>query len=236
MVSDTIPVINTGRLESEALAEPRLIVETGVAARIAALAAPVLVDLGFRLVRVKIWGLAACPAQIMTARPDGRMAIEEREAVSRAISPVLDVADPIDRAYRLEISSPGLDRPLARRSDFERHIGQMVKIELAVALQGRRRYRGSILRVDNSGVNIRMEDGPDRTTDIQLPFDDMTDARLVLTDDLIAAALRRGKSEERPLRHSGDSRPLYDHTSRQRKKKNDSAPGTRPAASQLKGE
>jgi ribosome maturation factor RimP len=236
MTSGTIPVTNTGPIESEALAEPRLIAETGVAARIAALVAPVLVDLGFRLVRVKISGLDGCTVQIMAERADGTIAIEECEAVSRAISPVLDVADPIDRAYRLEISSPGLDRPLVRRSDFQRHIGQLVKIELAAALQGRRRYRGNLVGIDNLGAIIRVEDGPDRTTDVQLPFDDMTDARLVLTDDLVAASLRRGKSEERTLRHRGDSRPRYDHASHQRKKKTERAPGTPPVASQPKGE
>src|SRR5262249_18338448 len=107
--------------------------------------------------------------------------------------PVLDVADPIDRAYRLEISSPGLDRPLVRRSDFERHIGAVVKVELAVALDGRRRYRGNLVGIDDTAARIRIEDAPDGAADAQLPFEDMTDAKLVLTDDLIAAALRRGK-------------------------------------------
>jgi len=155
--------------------------------------------------------------------------------VSRALSPVLDVADPINRAYRLEISSPGLDRPLVRRSDFERHIGQVVKIELAVALQGRRRYRGRLVGIDNIAACIRTEDGPDSAADVQLPFDDMSEARLVLTSDLIAAALRRGKSEERAARGRGDSGPRYDHASRQRMK-NGRAPGTPPAASQPEGE
>src|SRR5262250_2358120 len=179
--------------ETQAESEPRLIVEQGVAARVAVIAEPVIEGLGLRLVRVKISGLSGCTVQIMAERPDGTMTIEDCEALSRALSPVLDVADPIDRAYRLEISSPGLDRPLVRRSDFERHIGQAVKIELAVPFQGRRRYRGNLVGIDNVAVHIRMEEGPDGAADVQLPFDDMTDARLVLTDDLIAAALRRGK-------------------------------------------
>src|SRR5499427_431938 len=182
MMTEATPAINTGQIDKAVLTEPRLIAETGVAARIAAIVAPVLIDLGFRLVRVKISGLDGCTVQIMAERADGTIAIEECEAVSRAISPVLDVADPIDRAYRLEISSPGLDRPLVRRSDFERHIGQLVKIELAAALQGRRRYRGNLVGIDNVAVHIRMEEGPDGAADVQLPFDDMTDARLVLTD------------------------------------------------------
>jgi|GraSoi_2013_40cm_1033754.scaffolds.fasta_scaffold27605_2 ribosome maturation factor RimP len=253
MTTEATPVINTGQIDSAVLTEPRLIAETGVAARVAAIVAPVLIDLGFRLVRVLVSGLDGCTVQIMAERPDGTMVIEECEAVSRAISPVLDVADPIDRAYRLEISSPGLDRPLVRRSDFERHIGEIVKIELGVALEGRRRYRGNLVRVDDIAARVRIEDRPDGAADVQLLFDDMTDARLVLTDDLIAAALRRGKSfpgtagvppalgrraggtPAVPGKGGGDHRPRYDHASRQRMK-NKRAPGTPPAASQPEGE
>ena len=243
MTTDTIPVTDTGPIDKRALAEPRLIAETGLASRIAAIVAPVLVDLELRLVRVKVSGLDGCTVQIMVERPDGTMAIEECEAVSRAISPVLDVADPIGPAYRLEISSPGLDRPLVRRSDFERHIGEIVKIELAVALDGRRRYRGNLVGIDNLAAHVRLEDGPEGAADAQLPFDDMTDARLVLTEDLIAAALRRGKSSPpagdgevgAALRRSGESRPRYDHASRQRMK-NKRASGTPPAAPQPEGE
>jgi ribosome maturation factor RimP len=252
MTTEATPAINTGQIDKAVLTEPRLIAETGVAARIAAIVAPVLIDLGFRLVRVRVSGLDGCTVQIMAERPDGTMAIEECEAVSRAISPVLDVADPIDRAYRLEISSPGLDRPLVRRSDFERHTGEVVKIELGVALEGRRRYRGNLVGVDDIAARIRIEDRPDGAADVQLPFDDMTDARLVLTDDLIAAALRRDKSlpgtagvPPAPGRRAGgtpavpgeggDPRPRYDHASRQRMK-NKRASGTHPAASQPEGE
>src|SRR6516165_6062272 len=235
MTTGAIPVAEAGPIDSSVLAEPRLIAETGLAARVAVIASPVLAGLGFRLVRVRVSGLDGCTVQVMAERPDGTMSIEECEAVSRAVSPVLDVADPIDRAYRLEISSPGLDRPLVRRSDFERHLGEIVKIELGVALEGRRRYRGSLVGVDDLAARVRIEDRPDGAADVQLPFDDMTDARLVLTDDLIAAALRRGKTEERAARHSGDARPRYDHASRQRKK-NEHASGTPPAASQPEGE
>src|SRR5262245_50839524 len=107
--------------EAELLAEPRLVVEPGVAARVSAVAAPVLQQLGYRLVRVRVSGEAGCTVQIMAERPDGSMQIEDCEAVSRALSPVLDIADPIDRAYRLEIPSPGLDRPPVRRSASGRH-------------------------------------------------------------------------------------------------------------------
>ena len=111
--------------------ERRLIVEQGIAARVAAIAEPVLAGIGYRLVRVKVSGLDGCTVQIMAERPDGTMTIEDCEAISRALSPVLDVADPIERAYRLEVSSPGLDRPLVRRSDFERFAGHELKVEMA---------------------------------------------------------------------------------------------------------
>jgi len=235
MTTDTIPVIDKGPIDANALDEPRLIAETGMASRVASIVAPELVDLGFRLVRVKVSAFDGCTVQIMAERPDGTMAIEECETVSRSLSPILDAADPIDRAYRLEISSPGLDRPLVRRSDFERHIGQVVKIELAVAHEGRRRYRGHLAGVDDACAGIRMDDGSEGACDVQLRFDDMTDARLVLTDDLVAAALRRGKSEERAARRRGEAGPRYDHASRQRMK-NRRAAGTSPAASQPEGE
>src|ERR1700748_1583881 len=131
-----------------ALSEPRLVVEPGVAARVSAVAAPVLEQLGYRLVRIKISGEAGCTVQIMAERPDGSMQIEDCEAVSRAMSPVLDIADPIDKAYRLEISSPGIDRPLVRRSDFERYAGHLVKIEMTVASHGRKRFRGMLVGVE----------------------------------------------------------------------------------------
>ena len=92
---------------------------------------------------MKVSGLDGCTVQIMAERPDGTMTVEDCEAVSRALSPVLDVADPIDRAYRLEVSSPGMDRPLVRRSDFERFAGHELKVEMAVAIDGRRRFRGT---------------------------------------------------------------------------------------------
>src|ERR1041384_4170263 len=133
-----------GSVDAELLAEPRLVVEPGAAARVSAVAGPVLQGMGYRLVRIKISGEAGCTVQIMAERPDGTMLIEDCEAISRALSPVLDVADPIERAYRLEISSPGIDRPLVRRSDFQRYGGHLVKIEMAVAAHGRKRFRGMI--------------------------------------------------------------------------------------------
>jgi ribosome maturation factor RimP len=185
----------------QATAEPRLIVEQGTAARVAAIAEPVLLGIGYRLVRVRISGLDGCTVQIMAERPDGSMAVEDCESASRALSPVLDVADPIERAYRLEISSPGMDRPLVRRSDFQRFAGHQVKIELSAPVAGRRRYRGLLLGPEGEAVRIRRDDAVVGEADeILLPIEDMTEAKLVLTDALIAESLRRGKAQLRQAR------------------------------------
>jgi ribosome maturation factor RimP len=175
--------------------ERRLISEQGVGARIAAIAGPVLEGLGFRLVRVRISGLAGCTVQIMAERSDGSMTIEDCETVSRALSPVLDVEDPIDRAYRLEISSPGIDRPLVRRSDFVRFAGHVAKIEMAASVAGRRRFRGVLLGVEGDAARIRRDDAPaGEDADILLPIEEMSEARLVLTDALVAESLKCGKT------------------------------------------
>src|SRR3982075_2943732 len=187
----------------EAFSEPRLIVEQGVAARLAAIAEPVLADLSFRLVRVRVSGGSGCTIQIMAERADGTMTIDDCEAISRALSPVLDVADPIEKAYRLEISSPGIDRPLVRRSDFERYAGHLVKVEVAVAQQGRKRFRGTLGGVEGNAVHLHRDDiraGED--PDVVLVMEDIADARLVLTDELIAESMRRGKAAERALRQN----------------------------------
>jgi len=179
-------------------AEPRLIVEQGAAARVAAIVEPVLDGIGYRLVRIKISGLEGCTVQIMAERPDGTMTIEDCETVSRTLSPVLDVADPIERAYRLEVSSPGIDRPLVRRSDFERYAGNRVRVEMAVAIEGRRRFRGFLLGADGDGARIRRDDAaPGETAEVVLPIDEMAEAKLVLTDELIAESLRRGKAQQK---------------------------------------
>jgi ribosome maturation factor RimP len=186
--------------------EPRLVVEQGVAARVAAIVEPVLIGMGYRLVRVKISGLDGCTVQIMAERPDGTMTVEDCEDVSRALSPVLDVADPIDRAYRLEVSSPGLDRPLVRLSDFVRFAGHQLKLEMAVAIEGRRRFRGLLLGVEGEAARIRRDDAAaGEANEILLPIEDIAEAKLVLTDALIAESLRRGKAAERAVRQQQDA-------------------------------
>jgi ribosome maturation factor RimP len=192
-----------GSADAELLAEPRLVVEPGAAARVSAVAAPVLQGMGYRLVRIKISAEAGCTVQVMAERPDGTMQIEDCEAISRALSPVLDIADPIDRAYRLEISSPGIDRPLVRRSDFERYAGHLVKIEMALAHQGRKRFRGTLNGVEGSAIRLHRDDTKaDEDLDVVLVMEDIAEARLVLTDELIAESMRRGKAAERELKRS----------------------------------
>jgi len=188
----------TGSMLQQNENEPRLIVEPGLAARVVAIVEPVIAQLGYRLVRVRISGLAGCTVQIMAERPDGSMSVEDCEAVSRAVSPVLDVEDPIERAYRLEISSPGIDRPLVRRSDFERYAGHIAKIEMAVPVEGRKRFRGVLLGADATTARLRRDDvAEDEAAEVVLPIEDMAEARLVLTDALIEESLRRGKAAER---------------------------------------
>jgi ribosome maturation factor RimP len=196
-------------VEAPSTAEPRLIVEPGLAARVAAIVEPVLEQLTFRLVRVRISGMDGCTVQIMAERADGTMTIDDCELVSRALSPVLDVADPIERAYRLEISSPGLDRPLVRRSDFERFAGHVVKIEMAVAIGGRRRFRGTLLGVDGEKARLRRADAaPDEDADVLLPIEEMAEAKLMLTNELIAQSLKRGKEAERAAAREGETKDL----------------------------
>src|SRR6201984_2433305 len=170
---------NTGSTDPELLPEPRVVVEPGVAARVSAVAGPVLEGMGYRLVRIRISGEAGCTVQIMAERPDGSMQIEDCEAISRALSPVLDIADPIDRAYRLDISSPGIDRPLVRRSDFARFAGHLVKIEMAVAYQGRKRFRGALSGVEGDAVRLHRDDAPaGEEADVLLTMEDIAEARL----------------------------------------------------------
>lgn len=191
------------------LREPRVVMERGLDARVAAIVEPVVADLGFRLVRVRVSSQNGCTLQIMAERADGTMGVDECEEVSRMVSPALDVDDPIDRAYHLEVSSPGIDRPLVRRSDFARWIGHVAKVELAVATpEGRKRFRGVLGGLDGGRFALLPE--PEVKTPpkpgarvakaklkpaepgerVWLTLDDVGEARLVLTDALIADALK----------------------------------------------
>jgi ribosome maturation factor RimP len=197
--------------------EPRLITEPGRAARVAAIVEPVLAGLGYRLVRVRISGFAGCTVQIMAERPDGAMAIEDCEAASRALSPVLDVADPIEGSYRLEISSPGIDRPLVRRSDFDRYAGQVAQVEMLVPIDGRRRFRGELVGTEGDSVRIRCSDAATAEhAETLLRIDDIAEAKLVLTDQLITESLRRSKHGERAEHGVGVREHRSPHSLRRR--------------------
>ncbi len=174
--------------------EPRLIVETGLDQRVAAIIEPVLVGMGFRLVRVRLLNLNGLTLQIMTERNDGTMTVEDCEEVSMAISPVLDVEDPIDKAYHLEVSSPGIDRPMVRKSDFQRWIGHIVKCETSILVDNRKRFRGKIAAVDNDGFTIERDQvAYGEEPKVTIPFSTLAEAKLILTDDLIRDALRADK-------------------------------------------
>jgi ribosome maturation factor RimP len=191
--------------------EPRFYREKGAAARVAQIVGPVLEDLGFLLVRVKVSAQHGMTVQVMGERPDGTMTVEDCEAVSRAVSPVLDLEDPVAEAYRLEISSPGIDRPLVRASDFRRWAGYEAKIELGVPLEGRKRFRGVIRGADESTASIELPDSAAGEEVVaKLSLADISEARLVLSDDLIRESLRRGKAAEAAGQQAGDPDTLAD--------------------------
>jgi len=181
--------------------EERIVVETGTEARVAQIAAPVIEELGYRLVRVKISARDGGTLQIMAERPDGTMAIDDCEQISKNLSPVLDVADPIANAYRLEVSSPGMDRPLVRRSDFERAIGYTAKIEMAVAVGGRKRFAGEIVGLEQDRLRLKFDEA-DAEVEALLRLEDIGEARLVLTDDLIRDSLRAEKQAKKALKEA----------------------------------
>jgi ribosome maturation factor RimP len=174
--------------------EPRLITETGLDQRLADIIEPVLVDIGFRLIRVRMLNQNGMTMQVMAEKNDGTMSVEDCEQVSMAISPVLDVEDPIDKEYHLEVSSPGIDRPLVRKSDFTRWQGHLVKCETSIMIGNRKRFRGKIVEADADGFTIERDQvayGEEQK--VVIPFTALSDAKLILTDDLIRDALRADK-------------------------------------------
>lgn len=187
------------------LDEPRLITESGAANRVGRIVMPMLKSLGYRLVRVKISGLNGCTVQIMAERPDGTMGVRDCETVSRAVSPLFEIEEPVQTAYHLEVSSPGIDRPLVRASDFSRWIGFEARIELAIPVDGRKRYRGLLEGVDGEMVHIRLPDVPAGEDPlVKVEMRDISEARLVLTDEVIAESLVRGKEALRALGQEED--------------------------------
>ena len=192
--------------------DPRIVKEKGLEARIAEIVEPVIVDLGYRLVRIRVNGNNGCTLQIMAERPDGTMAVEDCEEISHAVSPALDVDDPINTAYHLEISSPGIDRPLVRGGDFERWAGHLAKIEMAVPQAGRKRYRGHILNVEEGCVLVKLADVPEGQEDTaRLPLEAIGSASLVMTDELIDAALKADKAAKTARGEPADDDSYLNH-------------------------
>ena len=176
--------------------EDRFIRETGLAAEIARLAEPVLEDLGFRLVRLVVSGSTGKTVQVMAERPGGSLTIEDCEAISRQLSPLLDAHDPIAGSYRLEVSSPGIDRPLVRPSDFEAWAGHEAKIELKEMVGGRKRFRGRLEGFTDGEVRIEADLDQIGRKVLGFPLGLIGEAKLVLTDELVREALRRSKKQQ----------------------------------------
>lgn len=177
------------------VSDQRFIREVGLEAELAALIEPVLLDLGFRIVRVKVSGRDGKTVQIMAERPDGSINIDECEQISRQVSPLLDVNDIVDGAYRLEVSSPGIDRPLVRPSDFEDWAGHEAKIELSEAIDGRKKFRGELEGFEDGEIRLKIDLKETGEAVIGIPIAFVADARLVLTEELIRAALARAKAK-----------------------------------------
>jgi ribosome maturation factor RimP len=174
----------------------RFIVETGLAAAFAATVEPTIIDLGFRLVRVQVSGKEGKTVQIMAERPDGTISIDDCETISRQVSPVLDVSDLLAGAYRLEVSSPGIDRPLVRPSDFEDWAGYEAKVELREPVDGRKRFKGRLEGYEAGEVLMECDIEKVGLKILGFPVSLVSDAKLVLTDDLIREALTRAKQSK----------------------------------------
>ncbi|KQT43121.1 ribosome maturation factor RimP [Aureimonas sp. Leaf454] len=191
---------STGPDHSPSAVEPRIILEDGLEARIAAIVEPVVEQLDYRLVRIRLSQMNGLTLQIMAERADGTMSVDDCEAISRAVSPVLDMEDPIDREYHLEVSSPGIDRPLVRRGDFEAWSHHLLKLEATRIVEGRKRFRGKVVAVEAHGIRLeRSEVQPGEDEVVSIPFDAIADARLLLTDELIDAALKADKAARKGL-------------------------------------
>lgn len=176
------------------LDEPRLFTEDGIEARIAALVIPLLKPLGFRLVRVKLLGQNGLTLQIMVERVDGSLTVEDCETVSRTVSPLLDIENVIERKYHLEISSPGIDRPLVRKSDFFHWQGHIAKIETKITIDERRKFRGILTNITQDGFILNTDKAAyGEAMYIPISFCDIISAHLVLTDELIHDALKKNK-------------------------------------------
>jgi ribosome maturation factor RimP len=167
-----------------------LVAKAAIDRRIAGIVAPTIEGMGFEPVRIRLMSGKRTTLQIMAERPDGGIEVEDCAKISRAVSAVLDVEDPISGEYSLEVSSPGIDRPLTRLKDFERYEGYEVRVETAELIDGRRRFKGLLEGVEDGEVLIAIPEGT-----IGLEFDMISDAKLVLTDALIAESLASRRAQ-----------------------------------------
>lgn len=167
-----------------------LVAKAAIDRRLADIVRPTIESLGFELVRIRLMGGRRILLQIMAERPDGGIEVDDCAAISRAVSAVLDVEDPISGEYTLEVSSPGIDRPLTRLKDFERWEGYEARLETSELIEGRKRFKGILAGVEGSEVLVEIPEGT-----IGLDFDWLTDAKLVLTDELIAESLAGRKAQ-----------------------------------------
>ena len=169
-----------------------LIAKTAIDRRLAAIVGPVIEGLGFELVRIRLMGGKTRTLQIMVDRPDGGIEVDECATCSTAISAVLDVEDPIEDTCILEVSTPGIDRPLTRLKDFDMWVDYEARLETTELIDGRRRFKGVLQGTEGEEVLIEIEEGGETLT-IGLQFDWLSDAKLLLTDELIAEVLRQRK-------------------------------------------
>jgi len=169
-----------------------LVAKTPAESRLVDLLAPSAEGMGYEIVRLRLMGAgmpgAPVTLQIMAEKPDGTMEIDDCAELSQAVSAILDVEDPIDKEYSLEVSSPGIDRPLTRAKDFAEYAGHRVKIEMSFPVEGgRRNFRGDVRGLEGDAVSMSLDDGPP----VLLPLRDIADAKLVITDKLIEESLKR---------------------------------------------
>jgi ribosome maturation factor RimP len=164
------------------------------------LIAPAVEAAGYRLVRLRVKGVNRKTLQVMAERPDGHMDVDDCAALSRALSEVLESADPISDEYVLEVSSPGIDRPLTAESDFARFAGHEARVELTQGIDGRKRFKGLLMGLDGHDVLIELSDEGE-TRRVRLPASDIAEAKLVLTDHLIRESLKARESKEAKASH-----------------------------------
>lgn len=170
-----------------------LVAKTAIDRRLAEIVRPVIEGMGFELIRIRLMGGNTRVLQIMADKPEGGIEVDDCGEISTAVSAVLDVEDPIEENYILEVSSPGIDRPLTRLKDFDIWKGWEARIETSELIDGRRRFKGYLSGVEEDEVLITLDEGKEEVT-IGLKFDWLSDAKLILTDELIAEMLRQKKA------------------------------------------